>query len=46
MLDQELLSQPVRLDLLEVEGDQAAASVKWIGERVKLLEEAGWGCGP
>jgi potassium efflux system protein len=39
MLDQELLSQPMRVDLLEAERDKAAASVKWVGERVKVLDE-------
>ncbi len=39
MLDQELLSQPMRLDLLEAQRDQETASVNWIGERVKVLGE-------
>ncbi len=39
MLDQELLSQPMRLDLLEAEQDKEATSVDWIGARVKVLGE-------
>ena len=39
MLDQELLSQPARLDLLQARRDKAAASVVWVGARVKVLEE-------
>ena len=39
MLDQELLSQPARLDLLQAKHDKAAASVIWIGARVKVLED-------
>ena len=39
MLDQELLSQPVRLDLLRVKRDQEDASVKRVGARVKRLED-------
>ena len=38
-LDQELLSQPARVDLLKVKRDKAAASMKWVGARVKILEE-------
>ncbi len=37
-LDQELLSQPARLDLLKAKRDKATASVEWVGARVKLLE--------
>jgi len=39
MLDQELLSQPARVDLLQAKRDKAAASMRWVGTRVKLLEE-------
>ncbi len=39
MLDQELLSQPMRLDLLRVKRDKEVASVAWIGVRVKALSE-------
>ena len=39
MLDQELLSQSMRLGLLEAEQAQEAASVQWIGARVKALGE-------
>ena len=39
MLDQELLSQPVRVDLLKAQRDKATASVTWIGRRIKRLEE-------
>jgi potassium efflux system protein len=39
MLDQELLSQPARVDLLKAKRDKAAASVQWIGARVKILDE-------
>ena len=39
MLDQELLSYPMRLDLLKAKRDKAAASVAWIDARVKLLSE-------
>jgi potassium efflux system protein len=39
MLDQELLSQPARVDLLKARRDKAAASVLWVGKRVKILEE-------
>ena len=39
MLDQELLSQPMRVDLLQAKRDKAAASVQWVGTRVKMLEE-------
>ena len=38
MLDRELLSQPMRVDLLQVKRDKAAASVQWVGRRVKVLE--------
>jgi potassium efflux system protein len=37
-LDQELLSQPARVDLLKAKRDKASASVEWVGARVKLLE--------
>jgi len=39
MLDQELLSQPVRVELLRAKRDEAALSAERIGERVKRLEE-------
>jgi potassium efflux system protein len=39
MLDQELLSQPARVDLLKARRDKAAASVVWVGKRVKILED-------
>ncbi len=39
MLDQELLSRPERVELLEAERDQAAASVRWVGARAKQLEQ-------
>ena len=38
-LDQELLSQPARVDLLKAKRDKAAASVEWVGARVKILDE-------
>ena len=38
-LDQELLSQPVRLDLEELERDKAVANKDWLGRRVEILEE-------
>jgi potassium efflux system protein len=37
-LDQELLSQPMRLELLQAQRDRNAGSVTWIGERVRHLE--------
>jgi potassium efflux system protein len=37
-LDQELLSQGPRIDLLKAKRDQAAASVRWVGTRVRLLD--------
>ena len=39
MLDEELLSQPARVELLKARRDKAAASVVWVGKRVKMLEE-------
>ena len=39
MLDQELLSMPMRIDLLEAQRDQAARSVKRVALRVKMLEQ-------
>jgi potassium efflux system protein len=39
MLNQELLSQPMRLELLKVKRDQAALEVSRIGMRVKALSE-------
>ncbi len=39
MLDQELLSQPVRLDLLRIKRDRAAAGIQRVGARVKALED-------
>ncbi len=38
-LDQELLSQPVRLDLLKIERDKALAGQFLAGKRVKILED-------
>ena len=38
-LDQELLSQPVRLDLQELERDKALANKEWLGKRVEILED-------
>ncbi len=38
MLDQELLSQSARLELMQAERDRAAASVQWVGTRAKVLE--------
>ena len=40
MLDQELLSQPMRLDLLKARRDTTSRNLKRIGERIKLLEDA------
>lgn len=37
-LDQELLSQPMRLELLEAQRDQSANSLKRIRQRVQMLE--------
>jgi potassium-dependent mechanosensitive channel len=39
MLDQELLSMPMRVQLLEVQRDQTARAVKRVAARVKILEE-------
>lgn len=39
MLDQELLSQPMRLDLLKAQRDEAARNVQRISARVNLLVE-------
>ncbi|MCB1967300.1 MAG: mechanosensitive ion channel, partial [Candidatus Accumulibacter sp.] len=39
MLDQELLSQRMRLGLLEAQRDQEVANAEWIGARIKLLGE-------
>lgn len=39
MLDQELLSQPMRLDLLKAQRDTTARNLKRTGERIKLLED-------
>ena len=39
MLDQELLSRAVRLDLLEAKREKYAASIDWIAARVAALEE-------
>jgi len=39
MLDQELLSQPARVELMKAKRDKAAASFEWVGKRVKLLED-------
>ena len=38
-LDQELLSHPMRVDLLEAKRDKAAAGGEWTGARVKALRE-------
>ena len=38
-LDQELLSQPVRLDLEELEREKALANEAWFGKRVKILDD-------
>jgi potassium efflux system protein len=38
MLDQELLSQPMRLELLSVQRDTTARNLKRIRERIELLE--------
>ena len=40
MLDQELLSQPMRLDLVRAQRDTTTRNRKRIGERIKLLEDA------
>ena len=39
MLDQELLSMPMRVELLEAQRDRAARSVKRIAMRVRMLEQ-------
>ena len=39
MLDQELLSRPLRMQLLEAKRDKEEASVDWIGERIRALNE-------
>ena len=39
MLDQELLSQPMRVDLLKAQRDKVARSVENVGEQVRLLED-------
>jgi len=39
MLNQELVSQRVRLDLLEAKRDQESGRVSWIGRRVQVLSE-------
>jgi potassium efflux system protein len=39
MLDQELVSQPARLDLLTAEEEKAEHSVQFVKTRVRLLEE-------
>ena len=39
MLDQELLSQPLRVDLLDAKRDKEVGSVAWIRARVKALNE-------
>ena len=38
MLNQELLSQPLRIDKLEAERDRAAAGIKWSSARISALE--------
>ena len=40
MLDQELLSQPMRLDLIRAQRDTTTRNRKRISERIKLLEDA------
>jgi potassium efflux system protein len=40
MLDQELLSQPMRVELIKARRDTTRRSLRRIGERVKLLETA------
>lgn len=37
-LDQELLSQPMRVELLQAQRDRNAHNVEWIGKRVAFLE--------
>ncbi|MGW8369513.1 MAG: mechanosensitive ion channel domain-containing protein, partial [Gammaproteobacteria bacterium] len=39
-LDQELLSQPMRIQLLQAQRDRSARSLKRLDTRVELLEEA------
>ena len=39
MLDQELLSRPARLQLLQAQKDKEAASIEWITARVAALED-------
>ncbi len=39
MLDQELLSQPMRIDLLKAQRDKVTRSVENVGELVQLLED-------
>jgi potassium efflux system protein len=39
MLDEELRSQPMRIELLKAERDRNAHSVDWIGARVQWLEK-------
>ncbi|MDX2457521.1 MAG: hypothetical protein QNL87_08445, partial [Gammaproteobacteria bacterium] len=39
MLDQELLSTPMRVNLFEAQGDQASRTVRRVATRVKMLEE-------
>jgi potassium efflux system protein len=39
MLDQELLSMPMRVELLEAQRDRAARSVKRVAMRVRMLEQ-------
>jgi len=41
MLDQELLSQPVRVRLLEAQSDREMRSIKRISTRISMLEEMG-----
>ncbi len=40
MLNEELLSQPVRVKLLEARQELAAHELRWVRSRVRLLEEA------
>ena len=39
MLNQELLSQRMRMDLLEAKRDREAGKILWIGSRVEMLSE-------
>ena len=39
-LNQELLSQPVRIEQMEAEKEKLAANINWTGERINALERA------